>query len=218
MRRFKLYIPVLLISSCITSCLLFRPSAKKLTKRALKAHTQYDAIIVPGVPFNEPTWDITMQMRVLWAVHLYQRGLTKNIIMSGGSVYSPYVEGEMMRLYAIKLGVPAEHIFVDSLAQHSTENMWYSYLLGKKNGFENMALATDPFQTRMLYRFGKKKLKPVKFLPVIFDTLRTLNHTTLQIDYLPYKINNFKSIVETQSKWYRLRGTMGKHINFKKNE
>ncbi len=107
---------------------------------------------------------------------------------------------------------------MDSLAQHSTENMWYSYLLGKKNGFENMALATDPFQTRMLYRFGKKKLKPVKFLPVIFDTLRTLNHTTLQIDYLPYKINNFKSIVETQSKWYRLRGTMGKHINFKKNE
>lgn len=218
MHRINFYIFILLVSSCFVSCLLFRPSAKKLTKRAKKAHTQYDAIIVPGVPFNEPTWDVTMQMRVLWAVHLYQRGITKNIIMSGGSVYSPYVEAEIMKLYAIKLGVPANNILVDSIAQHSTENMWYSYLLGKKNGFETMALATDPFQTRMLYRFGKKKLKTVKFLPVIFDTLRTLNQTTPQIDYLPYKINNFKSIVETQSKWYRLRGTMGRHINFKKNE
>jgi hypothetical protein len=75
-------IPIFLsITITFNSCLLFRPSANKLTKRALLAHKQYDAIIVPGVPFIAPHWDLTMTMRVVWAVHLYKRGLTKKIIM-----------------------------------------------------------------------------------------------------------------------------------------
>jgi hypothetical protein len=73
--------------------MLFQPSAQKLTNRALSANKQYDAVIVPGVPFLEPKWDRTMQMRVMWAIHLYKNGSTKKIIMSGSSVYSPYVEG-----------------------------------------------------------------------------------------------------------------------------
>lgn len=215
MRHFIFGIFILCIGCCLSSCLLLQPGAEKLTKRALKAHSQYDAIVVPGVPFNAPQWDMTMQMRVLWAVHLYQRGFTKNIIMSGGAVYSPYVEGQMMKLYAIKLGVPAENILVDDKAQHSTENLWYSHILAQKNGLTHIALATDPFQTRMLYRFGRRRLKSVKYLPVIFDTLRTLDHSTPTIDYLPHKKDSFTSIIETQSKWYRLKGTMGKNINFK---
>lgn len=198
------------------SCILFHPSAKKLTERALLAHKQYDAVIVPGVPFIAPRWDMTMTMRVVWAVHLYNRGLTKKIIMSGSSVYSPFVEAQMMKLYAIKFGVPADDIIIEDQAQHSTENIWYGYKLAKSLGYENIALATDPFQTRMTYRFGKKRLKPLKYLPVIFDTLRLLPQETPEIDYHPYELLNFKSITETQSKWYRLRGTMGKHIDFKK--
>ena len=54
----------------MSSCILFQPSASKLNRRALEANKQYDAVIVPGVPFMEPKWDPTMQMRVLWAIHL----------------------------------------------------------------------------------------------------------------------------------------------------
>jgi len=87
MKKIILYIlPIISFSSCM----LFQPSAKKLTNRALSANKQYDAVIVPGVPFLEPKWDRTMQMRVMWAIHLYKNGSTKKIIMSGGSVYSPY--------------------------------------------------------------------------------------------------------------------------------
>ena len=198
------------------SCLLLQPGAQKLTKKAILAHKHYDAVIVPGVPFIAPRWDMTMTMRVVWAVHLYQRGLTKKIIMSGSAVYSPYVEAQIMKLYAIKFGVPAEDIIIEDRAQHSTENIWYSYKLAKSLGYENIALATDPFQTRMTYRFGKRRIKPLKYLPVIFDTLRILPQETPEIDYQPYELKEFKSITETQSKWYRLRGTMGKHIDFKK--
>ncbi|MBI3521429.1 MAG: YdcF family protein [Bacteroidetes bacterium] len=202
--------PIVLFSSCM----LFQPSAKKLTRRALTAHKQYDAVIVPGVPFIEPKWDQTMQMRVLWAIHLYKNGSTKKIIMSGSSVYSPYVEAQIMKLYAIEFGVPADDIIVEDKAQHSTENVWYGYKLAKSKGLERVALATDPFQTRMTYRFGKRWLKDLKYLPVIFDTLKTLPHNVPEINYRPHKIENFVPITETQSFWFRFKGTMGKHINF----
>ncbi len=198
-----------------SSCALFHPSAQKLTNRALSANKQYDAIIVPGVPFLEPKWDRTMEMRVIWAVHLYKIGLTKKIIMSGSSVYSPYVEAEIMKLYAIEYGVPADDILIEDKAQHSTENIWYSYKLAKILGYQKIALSTDPFQTKMTYRFGKRRLKDLKYLPVIFDTLKTLEHREPVINYQGYKIEKFVPITETQSFWYRFRGTMGKHINFK---
>lgn len=199
----------------MSSCLLFQPSASKLTRRALAKHPQYDAVIVPGVPFIAPSWDMTMQMRVLWGVHLYKRGYTKKLIMSGGSVYSPYEEARIMKLYAISLGVPEEDIIVECKAQHSTENVWYSYKLARSMGYEHIALSTDPFQTRMVYRFGKRRLNDLQYLPVIFDTLKTIPRVDPQINYEEYKIAEFKSIIETQSFWYRLRGTMGGHIDFK---
>lgn len=204
-----------LLTFFISSCALFQPSAKKLNNRALSANKQYDAVIVPGVPFLEPKWDRTMQMRVMWATHLYKTGVTKKIIMSGSSVYSPYVEAQIMKLYAIEFGVPADDIIIEDKAQHSTENVWYSYKLAKVLGYQKIALSTDPFQTKMTYRFGRRRLKDMKYLPVIFDILKTLEHLEPTINYQNYKIENFTPITETQTFWYRFKGTMGKHIDFK---
>ena len=205
---------MLIIAGC-HSCVLFHPSVQKLTKRAYAAHQQYDAVIVPGVPFIEPSWDLTMQMRVLWSVYLYKKGVTKKLIMSGSGVYSPYVEAQIMKLYAIQLGVPEQDVIVEDKAQHSTENLWYGYKLARSLGYEKIALATDPFQTRMVYRFGKVRLKNLYYLPVIFDTLKTLPHTTPAINYQALKLEKFVPITDSQNFWYRFRGTMGKHINFK---
>ncbi|HKC67932.1 MAG TPA: YdcF family protein [Bacteroidia bacterium] len=199
----------------LISCLWFVPSVKKLTARSLKDTTTYDAIIVPGVPFNPPSWDMVMKMRLIWAVHLYKRGHTKNIIMSGSSVYSPYVEAEIMRLYAIKMGVPANHIFVEGRAEHSTENIWYGYKLAQKNGFKKVALASDPFQSHLLYSFARRRIKGLQFLPVIFDTLETLSHNEPKINYDSLRVQNFIALPDREGHWQRFRGTMGKHIHFK---
>ena len=209
------YTLIFFTGTFLISCLWFAPSVKKLTARSLKDTTVYDAIIVPGVPFNPPTWDMVMKMRVIWATHLYKTGHTKNIIMSGSSVYSPFVEAEIMRLYAIKMGVPTEHVFVEGRAEHSTENIWYGYKLAKKNELKKIALASDPFQSRLLYNFAKKHMKDLHFLPVIFDTLETLSHTEPKINYDSLRIPNFIPLPNRESQWQRFRGTMGKHIRFK---
>lgn len=196
-------------------CSLFTPSASKMYKRSLKKHPQYDAVIVPGVPFNEPQWDKPMLMRVIWAVHLYKRGLTKNIIMSGSAVYTPYVEAKIMKQYAVALGVPEEHVLVEDKAEHSTENVWYGYKLAKSKGFNSIALSSDIFQTKLLYRFCKKRTKGIEFLPSMFDTLRTLSHDTPPIEFKHLKLDTFVALPNRESKWQRFRGTQGKHINFK---
>src|SRR5690606_29051411 len=98
---------------------------------------------------------------------------------SGAAVYTPYVESKVMAEYLVAMGVPRDRIITEERAEHSTENLWYGYKLAKKRGFTAIALCSDPFQSKALWRFAKKRThKEVKFLPAIFDTLRTLPHDT----------------------------------------
>ncbi|MEO6303214.1 MAG: YdcF family protein, partial [Bacteroidia bacterium] len=121
-------------------CLIFKPSVEKMTRRAMKAHAQYDAIIVPGIQFYEPAWDRILQLRLLWAKHLYDKGIAKNIITSGSSVYTPYVEARVMAEYLVAMGIPREKIIIEDRAEHSTENLWYGFKLARKKGFKAVAL------------------------------------------------------------------------------
>lgn len=175
----------------------------------------YDAIIVPGVPFKDGTWSKVMKMRVHWAVHLYKTGMAKNIVFSGSSVYSPYIEARIMALYAQELGVEKAHIFTEERAEHSSENLYYSYRLAKDNGLEKIALATDPFQGSFLRGFARKiKLDSIGFLPVVFKKLEEIDLVTPEIDPSWAYVEDFISIVERETMAVRFRGTMGKFIEF----
>ncbi|MGH1338633.1 MAG: YdcF family protein [Aureispira sp.] len=175
----------------------------------------YDAIIVPGVPFKNGTWSEVMKMRVHWGVYLYQKGLAKNIIFSGSAVYSPYIEARIMALYAQALGVDKTHILTEERAEHSSENLYYSYRLAKDHGLEKVALATDPFQGFFLRGFAKKiNLHDMGFLPVVFQKLEKIDLITPKIDPTWAKVVNFVSIVNRESLSVRFQGTMGKFINF----
>jgi len=176
----------------------------------------YDAIIVPGVPFKNNTWDKIMKGRIYWAKFLYDKGIAKNIIFSGSSVYTPYYEAEIMRLYAIELGIPPGNIFTEKKAEHSTENAYYSYKYGKKSGFNRMALASDPFQSKMLKKFIRKKVsKDVGIIPFVIDTLKKIEPTMTDpvINYEQAFNKNFISIKKRDSFWKRMRGTIKGNID-----
>lgn len=216
MKRISTLLAITCFLFFASGCLLFKPSPQKMTRKALAAHKPYDAIIVPGIQFRAPAWDKVLQLRLIWAKHLYDRGLAKNIITSGGSVYTPYVEARIMAEYLVAMGIPREHIFIEDKAEHSTENVWYGYKLAKKQGFKSVAVCSDPFQSKMLYGFTRRKLhREVYFLPAIFDTLRGLPHDTPVINHQALRLSEFTPITEKYSKWQRLRGTLGKNIDFK---
>lgn len=194
-------------------------STEKAFEKA-QPNMPFDAVIVPGVPYDT-AWSDIMRIRVLWSYHLYKNGHTKNVIYSGSAVYSPYVESRIMAAYAKELGIPEEHIFTEERAEHSTENVFYSYYMGKDLGFQNIALATDPYQTAMVRSFAKRKKLNIGFIPVIFDTIKTYYEPLpkqVSIDPSPAFVENFESIKEREGFWKRFAGTMGKNLKYTPEE
>lgn len=207
---------IILIVTLMSSCLM--SGAGKKFQKNLEKHP-FDAIIVPGYPFEDGKWSTIIKLRVYWAAYLYENGFAKNIIFSGSSVYSPYVESKIMSLYAQKLGVPASNIYTEEQAEHSSENLYYSYKMAKRHGFNNIALATDPFQNLFLKSFIKKmKLDDLTSLPINFKKLVMSEMETPEIDPSTAFVENFSSLVERQNKATRKMGTMGKLIQYEKGD
>lgn len=200
------------------SCVSVKKRPLRLYNDILKNHKTYDAIIVPGVPFENGVWSDVMKTRVLWSVYLVNKGIAKNVIYSGSAVYSPYFESKIMGLYAEELGVPKENIYFDTLAEHSTENVYYSYELATEIGFKSIALATDPFQSSLLKRFTRKRFKsPIDHIPILYDSLPALKETPKINPESAFK-ENFVPLTEKQGSWKRFKGTLGKYIPWKTDD
>lgn len=198
----------------LTGCFSSKKSQREAYEKAQQV-APFDAVIVPGVPFKDGRWDTVMKARVLWSWVLYKNGVVKNIIYSGGAVYSPYTEAKIMGLYAQQLGIPRENIFYDSLAQHSTENVYYSYLLAKKIGFKTLALATDPFQSLMLRGYTKRRFTTSIFhLPFSTDSIAAYNYLEPIIDPQSAFVSPWEPITKKKGFWARFRGTLGRDINW----
>ena len=213
--QLNLYAGLIAAMFLMNACSFSEKTTKKYLKNAVTE--KYDVIAVPGVPFNESGWDSTMKARVYWSKYLYDRGIAKNVMYSGSSVASPYYEGQIMALYAVAIGIPQDHVFYEIKAEHSTENMYYSYLKSKKLGFTKIALATDPFQAKQLKRFVKIKIgKEAGNIPIVFDTLRSMQPLMInpQIDYKQAFNSDYVPLKTRQSFWKRFKGTRGKNIDY----
>src|SRR5690349_10537458 len=84
--------------------------------------------------------------------------------------------------------------------------------MAKEMGFQKIALASDPFQSRLLRSFSKKYCPGLKAIPVVFDRLQIDDKPMPAIDTTKAFRPDFVSIKERESFWQRLRGTMGKRI------
>ena len=173
----------------------------------------YDMIIVPGIPFVDSLpWDSTMKGRIYWAKFLYDRGIAKNVMFSGAAVYTPYYEGKIMGLYAEAIGIPKEHIFAELKAEHSIENLYYSYKKSKQLGFKTIALASDPYQSKQLRSFAHLRLsRHIGIIPFVIDSFKLIEPLMKSpvIDHKQAFKENFVSLPQRQSKWKRFRGTLG---------
>ena len=197
-----------------TACAFSAKTSQRYFSKAEKK--QYDVIIVPGMPFENGSWGRILKGRIYWSKYLYDKGIAKNIIYSGAAVYSPYYEGKIMAEYAVALGIPAEHVFTEDHAEHSTENVYYSYKLAKKLGFTKIALASDPFQTKQLRKFIRKKVDPsVDIIPFVTDTLKQIEPSMIDpvIDYQKCFKKDFVPLAKREGPLKRWRGTRGKNID-----
>jgi hypothetical protein len=201
-----------LFALLVQSCFFMGPSPQKRLNSTSSVRP-VDAAIIPGLPLVKGQWDTLLKTRILWSVFLYKNGYVKNLIFSGNSVYTKWTEGKAMAQYAIQLGVRPENIYIDTLAEHSTENLFQGYQLAKKQGFKTIALASDPFQCAMLYHFSKKTFEEaIYFLPVISDSISAWYRLNPFIDSNSCVNTNFVPLAKRQSYRQRLKGTEGKNI------
>jgi len=186
-----------------------------------KHHEKYqpfDAIIVPGYPYDGEKWDDIVKMRVLWAKYLVENHLANHIIFSGAAVYTPYIESLIMREYAIAIGIDSNLIITEQKAEHSTENVYYSYELALEHGWKNVALATDYVQIKMVRSFVSKQKIPISYMPALYDVIDSMD--VYRNDSVPDPIindtiafvPNFESIMDRQNAYQRWRGTRGHFI------
>jgi uncharacterized SAM-binding protein YcdF (DUF218 family) len=201
-------------SILVNSCAFSSRASRNLLEESMAK--SYDVIVVPGVPFENGQWSLTMKGRILWSKYLYDMGIAKNVMYSGSAVYTPYNEAGIMALYAEKIGIPRANILTEKLAEHSTENIFYSYRKARKLGYKSVALASDPFQTKMLKAFACKKVSPdIGFIPIVYDTLRTKESgiTDPEIDYQSAFEKEFIPLPQRENFFKRFRGTRGLDID-----
>lgn len=111
------------------------------------AKAPYDVLIIPGYPYYDTTPPFPLlECRMNWAKELYDRGIAKNFIFSGGAIHTPYVEAKVMKIIADTLGIPSANTFTEEKAPHSYQNVTYGAKLAKELGFKKIAIATDPYQ------------------------------------------------------------------------
>lgn len=198
----------LAMSILLSSCSALLSPEKKY--EAVIQRAPFDAVIVPGFPHENNKWSMVTKCRVYWAVYLYKKGIAKNIIFSGSAVYTPYVESEIMALYAEKMGIPKNHIFLETKAEHSSENLYYSYILAKENGFNSVAVASDAVQCGFLKRFKRKfKLHDVQFIPIVYEDLKLKEYPDPKINQQEAYVKNFVSLKDRESFFMRYRCTHG---------
>jgi hypothetical protein len=106
----------------------------------------FDAVIVPGCPSEEDGALSYCQIgRAGQAALLWRDAWTRNFIVSGSDVHTPYVEAEAIAQAMTALGVPPDRIVLERDALHSDENVYYSRILAKQLGFERLAVASNGF-------------------------------------------------------------------------
>jgi len=212
MTKIRTLIYMFLFSTFIINSFNSCAKKPKSTLEILDSNAPYDVIIVPGVPYDDDYWTKILMSRIYWSYYLHSNGYAKNIIYSGSAVYTPYVEAKIMAMYAKEMGIPETNIFTETNAEHSVENVFYSYKLARKLGFKKIALATDPFQSKMMQGPSKRMKVNIDFVPFsieILDTMKIIEHNIT--DEKAY-VENFISIEERENFFQRLRGTLGKNV------
>lgn len=182
--------------------------------RSDKIKEPYDAIIVPGYPFRpNGKMNPMYKIRLYWAYHLYKQGKTRNIIVSGGAVHTPYVEAQVYALYLIELGIDPDHIIIEDRAEHSLENVFYSMEIAEKHGFEKVAVVSDKAQTFMIKYLANKFDHTISadFVPARwrFIIRNYWNKFDLNIDHEKAYTPGFVHISMKKTETQRKLGTSG---------
>ena len=166
-----------------------------ITPRALKEH--FDVGIVLGgstVTYNKKYNRVVYRGeidRLLQAVLLYKKGDIKKILITGGSaniIYKSVKEAHLLNNLLINLGIPHNDIFIDTLAQNTYQNAYYSkQILKKYPQFNKLLLITSELHMRRA--LGCFKREGLKVTPYPTNLINSNNPLNFEYLFIPNASN-----------------------------
>jgi hypothetical protein len=104
----------------------------------------HDVVIVLGCPNNGNGTPASCQIeRADIAAQLLADGYADQFITTGGAVQNQYVEAETLRGLLVDRGIADAHIFLDPLAEHTDENLYYATQIMLEHGWKSALVVSD---------------------------------------------------------------------------
>ncbi|HUL21096.1 MAG TPA: YdcF family protein [Thermodesulfobacteriota bacterium] len=115
--------------------------------------------------------------RIRYGVTLYKRGFAPKILLSGSSYLLEETGIDLMKVYALSLGVPERDIWVDRDSGSTVENARFAKGITDKNRCQSVLVVTSPAhsrRTKMVFNkmFPKEISVTVSCDPSTFDVKR----------------------------------------------
>ena len=104
-----------------------------------------DVAIVLGAATRREQPSPVFRERINHAIDLYQRGVVKAIILTGGIGDGRQIADSVIaKDYALENGIPEEAIFVETISHDTIENLNQAMLIMEQQSFTSALIVSDP--------------------------------------------------------------------------
>jgi uncharacterized SAM-binding protein YcdF (DUF218 family) len=116
-----------------------------------------DVIIVLGAAAYDRNPSPVFKERIRHGIDLYQRGLAKQLIFTGGfGNGARYSESQVARSYALKRGVPSQAILIETESRTTRQNLQQAAALMQARQYRRALIVSDPLHMARALRLARE--------------------------------------------------------------
>ena len=117
-----------------------------------------DAIIVLGAAAYDARPSPVFEERLRHGIDLYRQGLAGRLIFTGGygGHGARFSEAQVGRRYAMRHGVAAEAILIESVSRTTRQNLQQAARLMRSNGLRRAIIVSDPLHMARALRLSRE--------------------------------------------------------------
>ncbi|MET1024819.1 MAG: YdcF family protein [Pseudoxanthomonas sp.] len=118
-----------------------------------------DVIIVLGAAAYDARPSPVFEERLRHGIDLYERGLAGRLIFTGGfgGAGARFSESQVGRRYALKAGVPAGAILIETVSRTTRQNLQQAARLMQANGLHRAIIVSDPLHMARAMRLAREE-------------------------------------------------------------
>ena len=193
--RKRMYLLAFVVFIIFTNPMIFRIVAGAWEGDLQTAESMRDksdvCVVLGGMSaYHEETGRIRFTQsadRILQAVDLYEKGIVKKIVITGGTsrlIRKNRPEAIHLKDFLISIGIPERSVLIDSLSRNTHENAVNTKELLSKNGWGNsVVLVTSGFHMRRAEGCFEKE--GFKVYPYTTDPLKGVSKISFSDIFMP---------------------------------